>query len=155
MEVDSAHSLIERRLKNKDIYLPTDYIRVCLEARPKKSFIVKYLCYTDFLNFTNIKYYTNIRPGYKVDDPTVSDIRSLKYDPEGKITYKLNYSDEWKQYTKRPNLSGNFCITINTRNELKLKLRNMNTYKSSKKKWMLYFGPTTMIFRIIKNSDYR
>ncbi|KAK9746426.1 hypothetical protein QE152_g6137 [Popillia japonica] len=23
----------------------------------------------------------------------------------GKITYKLNYSDEWKQYTKRPNLS--------------------------------------------------
>lgn len=121
MEVDSAHSLIERKLKNKDIYLPTDYIRICREARPKNAFIVKYLSFTDFFNLTAIKYYNNIRPGYKVGDPTVSDIRSLRYNCEGEITYKLNYSDEWSKFTRRPNLSENVCITNHYKERLKIK----------------------------------
>ena len=32
MEVDSVHSTIEHRLRNKEIYLPTDYVGVCREA---------------------------------------------------------------------------------------------------------------------------
>lgn len=35
MECDSAHSLIERKIKNKDIYLPSDFIRSTTEARVK------------------------------------------------------------------------------------------------------------------------
>lgn len=33
MECDSAHALIERRLKHKDIFLPSDYVRISKEAR--------------------------------------------------------------------------------------------------------------------------
>lgn len=33
MEVDSVHSAIERKLKGKAIYLPTDYVDVCKNAR--------------------------------------------------------------------------------------------------------------------------
>ena len=33
MEADAMHSLIERRLKNKKINVPADYIDVCLSAR--------------------------------------------------------------------------------------------------------------------------
>lgn len=133
MEVDSAHSLIERRLKNKDIYLPTDYIHVCREARPNKPFIVKYLAYTDFLNLTNIRYYNNIRPGYKVGDPTVSDIRSLMYNSKGEILYKLNYSDEWNHYIKRPNLLEKFNITNNYSERLKIKADKYNHLQALKK----------------------
>lgn len=35
MECDSVHALIERKLKGKDIYLPTDYVRATMEARKK------------------------------------------------------------------------------------------------------------------------
>lgn len=33
MECDSVHSAIERKLKNREIHLPSDYIRVTKEAR--------------------------------------------------------------------------------------------------------------------------
>lgn len=32
-EVDAAHSIIERKLKERDIYLPIDYVNVCVEAK--------------------------------------------------------------------------------------------------------------------------
>lgn len=44
-----------------------------------------------------------IRPGIKVGDPVVTDIRSLKYKPEGVIQYKVSYADEYKDLTKRRN----------------------------------------------------
>lgn len=34
MEVDSVHSAIECNLKKKDIYVPTDYIQICVGAGP-------------------------------------------------------------------------------------------------------------------------
>jgi len=33
MTCDSAHCLIEKNLKGKDIYLPSDFIRITKEAR--------------------------------------------------------------------------------------------------------------------------
>lgn len=143
MEVDSAHSLIERKLKNKDIYLPTDYIHICREARPTKPFVVKYLKFDDFLDLTSLKYYSNIRPGYKIGDPTVSDIRSLCYDSKGEISYKLNYSDEWKMYTKRPNLTGNFPISQHYTERLKIKADKFSHLQLLKKEmdsvfWQFY-----------------
>lgn len=50
MEEDSCHSLIERKLKYKEIYLPTDYVRVCREAINSQPFIDQYLTY-QYLQF--------------------------------------------------------------------------------------------------------
>lgn len=40
MECDSAHALIERRIKHKDICLPSDYVRYAKEARKENPLIV-------------------------------------------------------------------------------------------------------------------
>ncbi|CAI6352478.1 unnamed protein product [Macrosiphum euphorbiae] len=56
MECDSAHSLIERKLKNKDIYLPSDYIRITTEARVKPyPFEAFLLTHSYFYDFKNLK----------------------------------------------------------------------------------------------------
>lgn len=120
MEVDSAHSLIERRLKNRDIYLPTDYISICREARPSKPFNVKYLQYGDFLNFNDLKYIRSIRPGYKTGDPTVAELKCLKYSNNGEIFYKLSYKEEWKIFPQR---------SLNKLNQLRTSLVFDSLYK--------------------------
>lgn len=95
MEVDGAHSLIERKLKNQVIYLPSDYIKFCKSARPSQPFTVHYLSHDYFLNFSNVTYYNTIRPGIRRLDPVIVDIRSLKYE-KTEISFKLNYKDEYK-----------------------------------------------------------
>lgn len=92
MEVDSVHSAIENRLKNRDIYVPMDYIAVCKEARPKNPYNVKYKLFSDFRNYAKVKYYGSIRPGTKPGDPQVNDVRSFIYYPEGIVKYKLNHN---------------------------------------------------------------
>lgn len=79
MEVDSVHHTIEMKLKKREIYLPTDYINVCKDARSKNPYRVKYLNFSCFSDYSSLKYYTSIKPGYKKGDPTVADIRCLKY----------------------------------------------------------------------------
>jgi hypothetical protein len=37
MECDSVHATIERKLKNQDIYLPSDYARLCEKSRRKQK----------------------------------------------------------------------------------------------------------------------
>ena len=97
MEVDSAHAAIERKLKNKNIYCPADYVQVMREARSKpSSYTVKYLTYDFFKDFTDTGSLTSIRPGSRVGDPTVTDLRCLKYGATGDIQYKIRYSDEWE-----------------------------------------------------------
>lgn len=54
MEVDSVHSAIECNLKKKTIYLPTDYINICVEARTKPSpYEVMYLTYDYFTDYSS------------------------------------------------------------------------------------------------------
>ena len=93
MEVDSVHSTIEHRLRNKDIYLPTDYVGVCREACAKNPYSVKYLTHDFFKSYAPVSYYKSIRPGFKTGDPVVTDIRCIMYTPEGIMKYKLLYSD--------------------------------------------------------------
>ncbi|CAG9820719.1 unnamed protein product [Phaedon cochleariae] len=50
MEVDSVHSTIEGKLRNKEGYLPSDYARICREARPKQPYQVHYLDHQVFLS---------------------------------------------------------------------------------------------------------
>ncbi|CAH1957781.1 unnamed protein product [Acanthoscelides obtectus] len=48
-----------------------------------------------------LNYYKSIRPGRD----TVVKIRALKYDPSGKIYYKLRHTDPWDQLNQRVKLS--------------------------------------------------
>ncbi len=98
MEVDSVHATIERKLKNKSIFCPADYIQIMREARSRPSpYTVKYLTYDFFTDFSNTRPLTSIRPGTKTGDPTVTDLRSLKYGPTQNIQYKLKFTDEWTE----------------------------------------------------------
>lgn len=106
MECDSAHAKIEKKLKNRSIYLPYDYVNVTKEAREKvkidnvminKPFDVEYLNYDFFLNYSEKKLmrFASIRPGRGKNDPKVSNIRSLIYLPSGSVKYKVDFNAEY------------------------------------------------------------
>lgn len=103
MECDSCHSAIECKIKNKEIYLPSQYAAISKEARPKQPFHVYFLNYDFFEDYSNKKefLYESIRPGRIAKDPTVTDIRALEYSPAGLIRYKLNFSDEYEELPRR------------------------------------------------------
>lgn len=96
MEADSMHSVIERKLHNMNINVPADYVGVCLHARTQpRPYEVKYLNYKFFRNFNNMKFIHSLRPGRKVSDPLVTDIRGIKYNSDGSVMYKLRHSDNY------------------------------------------------------------
>lgn len=98
MECDSVHSCIERRLKNREIYLPSDLYRASLEARKRPGpYEVYLLDYTFFKNYSLADHqrYSTIRPGRRPQDPTVTDLRVLEYCPEtAEIKFKLSFDEE-------------------------------------------------------------
>ncbi|XP_037025664.1 uncharacterized protein LOC119078177 [Bradysia coprophila] len=99
MECDSTHACIERRSKGMTFNLPSDFETAISTARDKPSpFIVEHLTHKFFRNYDDPNYLTlkSIRPGKKAGDPKVTDIRALRYDPDGKIFYKLHFDDEFK-----------------------------------------------------------
>lgn len=103
MEVDSVHASIEKRLKNRNIYLPEDYITVTKEARIKRPYRAHYLDYSFCKDYTitEAEIYSSIRPGNKVNDPTINQICHLKYTPDGLIRYKLDFEEEIKLLPRR------------------------------------------------------
>lgn len=104
MEADAMHSTIERKLKNKKINVPADYVSVCKEARRIPSpYSVHYLNHKFFKNFDGHLFYSSIRPGRGVGDARVQDIRALRYLPERKLQYKLSFSDDWQDIPQRVN----------------------------------------------------
>jgi len=62
MECNSVHSTIENKLRNTNIYLPSDYMRITKSARTK-PFSYRF---------------DTIRPGKKAGDPTVTNINPLR-----------------------------------------------------------------------------
>lgn len=105
MEVDSVHAAIERKLRHRDILLPSDYVSVTKEARLKPfPYKVEYLNHTFFKNYDSSQThnYSSIRPGNKVNDPTVANICHLLYTPQGIIYYKLDFLDDLQQLPRRP-----------------------------------------------------
>jgi len=102
MEADHMHSLIERKLRNAVINTPADYVRICQEARKNPSpFIVKYLSFDFFKNFTPLKTISTIRPGRKVGEPTVTDLRAIKYSPNENVYYKTCHSQDYVLFNNR------------------------------------------------------
>jgi len=65
MECDSVHSSIERKLKNQDIYIPSDYQKITKIARIKPfPYNVKECDFNFFLNYqTKNNKFDSIRPG--------------------------------------------------------------------------------------------
>ncbi len=102
MEVDSVHAHIETNLKGKSIYLPSDYVDICKSARKTThGYNVTAMKFDDFLDFSQNRSYRSIRPGTKKTDPHVTDIRQMKYNPDGTLSYKLNHESDWIPFPRR------------------------------------------------------
>ncbi|CAG2231291.1 unnamed protein product [Mytilus edulis] len=101
MECDSIHSTIERKLRNKPIYCPQNYIDLIKDARPHQPYDVKYISHEFFGKYSELKYYSSIRPGNRVGDPVVTNIRVLKYTEDGSLQYKLDFSDQYQDLARR------------------------------------------------------
>ena len=93
MEVDSVHATIERAKKNQNIKLPTDYIDVIISARKRNSYKVKYLDYNFFNDYKSDCDIASIKLSKTVGHPYVTDIRQLKYSPDGSIQFNLSYCE--------------------------------------------------------------
>nr|CAH7760572.1 unnamed protein product [Callosobruchus chinensis] len=110
MECDSVHSLIERKLKNKEILIPYDYVRITREARQKPlPFEARYMTHDMFKKYDDkdLIIYQSIRPGRSVNDPTVNNLRVLHYSPNSRIGYKLHFHDEMMELPQRSRDSQN------------------------------------------------
>ncbi|GFN99821.1 hypothetical protein PoB_002632700 [Plakobranchus ocellatus] len=95
MEVDSMHSLIERKLKNTPIYSPIDYFTIFRTSRVSpRPYEVKSLNHCLFRNYGQVSTFKTIRPGRQKGDPTVNDLRCLKYSPDGELSYKLTFDED-------------------------------------------------------------
>ncbi|GFY77338.1 uncharacterized protein TNIN_176191 [Trichonephila inaurata madagascariensis] len=93
MECDSMNSVIERALRHKKINVPADYAYLAKEACKKNPYEVEYLYHHFFKDFqTTLPFYKSIKPGKRVCDPTVTNIRALRHVPDGKIVYKLRHT---------------------------------------------------------------
>uniref|UniRef100_A0A2H1WLH6 SFRICE_019922 n=1 Tax=Spodoptera frugiperda TaxID=7108 RepID=A0A2H1WLH6_SPOFR len=105
MEVDSVHSVIERKLKNREVFLPSQYATITKEARkvpsPYEVITPDYTFFKDF-GLKDYLIYDSIRPGRGAGDRCVIDIKALKYNPNGTIEYKLHFSDDFVPLPRRP-----------------------------------------------------
>ena len=80
MECDSVHSVIERRLRNRDISVPAEYVVIIRGARTNpRPYHVKYVDYSFFPNFSDVNLSKSIRPGEFAVDLTVHDLRAIRY----------------------------------------------------------------------------
>lgn len=94
---------IESALKNRDIYLPSDYHRISKEARkqnPYDVFVPTFDFFRDY-GYKALLKYTSIRPGRSVGDPVVVDLKAIKYTCES-ISYKLQFDEEYQLLPHRP-----------------------------------------------------
>ena len=82
-------SVIERKLKKQSMFLPTTLISL----KELEAIRVKYLTHDFFKNYSDPKYYNSIRPGNRVRDNAVVDIRGLMYCPSGESGIHL----QWKE----------------------------------------------------------
>ena len=96
MEVDSVHSAIEGKLRGRQIFWPAEYIDVITDARRDHPYEVKQVEHTFFRDFSKLNYLSSIRPDSSAGDPQIVDLRCLQYLPDGSVSYKINYTDQWR-----------------------------------------------------------
>lgn len=89
--------------RERHLYSPW-YSRFTKDARKKpKPYTVVQMTYHDFKDYTCSAHqsYKSIRPGQVKDDPTVINLRALRYNSSGVIPYKLQFDDEWWELPQR------------------------------------------------------
>ncbi|VDI73103.1 Hypothetical predicted protein [Mytilus galloprovincialis] len=99
----SCHNFTIFDMKTKDVicYFWTE-VEV---SRLERPYDVKYLSHQFFKKYSDLNYYNSIRPGSKVGDNVVTDIRALMYLPEGEIKYKLAMSGDYLELPRRAKIS--------------------------------------------------
>lgn len=105
MEVDSVHSVVERKLKNVEIFLPSQYASITKEARkhpsPYQVFQPDYTFFKDY-SLKEYQIYDSIPPGRSAGDDCIVDLRVLKYNPNGTIEFKKHFKDDFCPLPRRP-----------------------------------------------------
>ena len=106
MEVDAIHSVIERKLRqrNTKIHIPQDYVDILKIVRPGQPFNVQYVDHTFFRDFTKVVFYKTIRPGIKAGYPVVTDLRALRYNEDGTIQYKTRFPNDFQDLPRTSKL---------------------------------------------------
>ncbi|CAG5055137.1 unnamed protein product [Parnassius apollo] len=103
MECHSMHSVIERAIRHKKINVPADYAYLAKIACKRNPYEVQYLYHHFFKDIEHtLTFYKSIKPGRKAGDPTVTNLRVLKYTSDGMIVYKLRHSSTiWEEFPIR------------------------------------------------------
>lgn len=103
--------------------MPGCYVQIAKTAKIKNRYEVHYIPHTFFKNYSVLNSYTSIRPGNKIHDPKVTDLRCLAYRVDGTIEFKINYEDAWAKLTRRrQNNQGNdITVPLLYTNPLKIK----------------------------------
>lgn len=122
MEVDSVHSVIEKKIRNTKINVPADYVNVCKTACQKAPYKVEYILHNFFKKYDQIKHFKSIRPG-KV--ALVHDLKALKYSNNG-VYFKLRHPEDWQALPVRLNIPNIIPISVTDlailhKNRLKIK----------------------------------
>lgn len=112
LECDSAHAKIENKLEKCSIFVPYDYVNVTKSARKTVKidnvrkvcpYEAEYLNYDFFKNFadSNKLRFQSIRPGSKPHDPVVTQLRAMMYLPNGRVMYKIDFNDEYRDLPRK------------------------------------------------------
>ncbi|CAG9828795.1 unnamed protein product [Diabrotica balteata] len=83
-----------------DTVITQKYTQKTYTVNPYK---VKYIDHQLFNDYSEIKYYSFIRPGKKVGDACVNNLRALRYSRDLPVQFKLNFDEEWQFLPVRKN----------------------------------------------------
>ena len=102
MACDSVHARIQNAMPS-EMMVPRDYELVAEAARtsPRPYRVISWE-WQEFQKQPEV-FFTSIRPGKKVGDKCVNDLRAIKYTPEGKCYYKTDFEDDWAELPQRIN----------------------------------------------------
>ena len=103
LNVDTVHSIIERKLRNKKIFGPSNYVNLIRQCRPGQPFEVEYLDFSFFLDYSekSSMAYSSLKP---TGHSTVSNIVAVRYNPDGTMQYKVDFDEEFMEYRRRNSL---------------------------------------------------
>ena len=131
MEVDGVHAAIQRKLKNVDLYVPSDLVEGATAARRKpRPYEVSVVQWTHFTKL-DTKIVQSLRPGHRAGDPTVHDLRALQYRPNiDQIFFKLKFDDDWQPLPHHLDRTENLVPMFESR--LKINQRKFNDLQELK-----------------------
>lgn len=71
------------------------------EELKEKPYEVEDLDFEFFLNYSSLNYLKSIRPGKKKGDSVVTDIKSIQYNPDGRVKVKFGFKENYTDLPQR------------------------------------------------------